>query len=150
MQYKKGQWLECTEDNSHGFTQGKYYKVTGVYTNGRIAIMDDGGYVLVNTQNFIDQHFKPAPKTWQTLEVGDGVIDSGGHDRTVLEVSDNSFLISYVDNKDAALDWYTFKEVEKDGWTIKGAEPQDNIVELTLEEVAKLKGIDVSKLRIKE
>jgi hypothetical protein len=58
-------------------------------------------------------------KTLYNLEVGDEVITEDGYVRTVLEVLTQSCLLSQSINNTAVLTWYTFKEIEHKGYTVK-------------------------------
>lgn len=89
-------------------------------------------------------------KTLSDVEVGDVLIDGIGDERVALEVLTNSFLPSHTNNKTKTGAWYTFIEAEEKGWTLKDQEEEDDTVEVTIEEIAKLKGVDVDKIRIKK
>lgn len=105
-----------------------------------------GGFDYVSVLTLI----KAAPCTLETLEVGDEVATGTNGTKTVLAVSGKLFALSNVDMPGHLDDWWTVQEMEEKGFTVKLAEPEDDTVEMTLEEVAELKGVPVEKLRIKE
>lgn len=87
----------------------------------------------------------------RAMKVGDIVIDKAGAERKVIEVLSNTFLISSLHDHSRAGIWFTFEEAEKCDLKLKDQEEQEeDITELTLEEVAKLAGKDVDKIRIKD
>lgn len=86
----------------------------------------------------------------RAMKVGDIIVDEDEDEAEVLEVLSNTFLLSYWGDFDGAGSWYTFKEAEEDGWKLKDQVEIDETIEVTLEEVAKFKGVDVSKIRIKK
>lgn len=67
------------------------------------------------------------------LKVGDIVIDKDGDERKVLEVLQNSFLLSDYTDLNEAEGWYTFQEARLLGWKIK----EDVVDEVKREKVIK-------------
>lgn len=59
----------------------------------------------------------PAP-----VRVGDILVGTGGAEAKVLDVFENTFVMSYLNDFDAIGRTYLFKEIEKYGWKIKGQE----------------------------
>lgn len=87
------------------------------------------------------------PKTLDNLEVGDVLLSASG-ERTVLAVCGRLVFYSYADQPNSSSMFLTVEELKDKGFKVKSQE--SNIVEMTLEEVAKLKGVPVENLRIKE
>jgi len=94
-----------------------------------------------------------AVKTLGTLEVGDVLVYSstyGGDTEYSVEGVAGNVVFVTEDDSHESVETYTVQELESEGkWTVKGA-AEAEVTELTLDEVAKLAGVDVSKLRIKE
>lgn len=134
MTYKKGQWLESLEDRAY-YTKGKNYRIAGVYKDGEVGIVNDSDCTNYFIEEQVEKHFKPAKKTFYTLEVGDVVVDEYEDERPVLEVLDNVFLVSFSDDKGAGGFFYTPQSAIDKGWTIKVAE--EEVEELTMQEVCK-------------
>lgn len=93
---------------------------------GRIAREYDGGYDWVvlfnNGQNdyFREISLKLVEPSFQTLLVGDIIINEIEGEAKVLEVGVNTFVMSQWDNFDIAGSSHTFKEAEIYYWTVKG------------------------------
>lgn len=87
---------------------------------------------------------EPLVKTWDNLEYGD-VIVGGNNDELIVQgwVGD---LLFYMNGERHG---YTSKSYAKENWTIKQPTSED-MTEMTLEEVAKLRGVPVERLRIKK
>lgn len=83
-----------------------------------------------------------------TYEVGDILIDEDGDSNMVLGIHNKLVFISGTQNYDTANSFHTVFELKKFGYKFK--EQEEGIIELTLEDMAKLKGVDVSKIKIKE
>ena len=125
-----GQWLTRTNDENDYFIKGKNYKIVGKVQN-RIYVKDEsGGIALI--RKFYD--WKPAPKTWETLEVGDILKNKDGCHSKILEVGQNSFLLSYSDDLNYACGWYTAEEAIDKGFTIEQAETPDKLIQINIGE----------------
>lgn len=107
---------------------------------------EDGEVCLVGNTEVRQGEVKLYKKSLDNLEVGD-VLVRNGQERAVLAVVDKLVALSYWDMPDEHYEWYTVAELRKSGMKLKDSE---EITELTLEEVAELKGIPVEKLRIKD
>lgn len=101
------------------------------------------------------------PMTLETMVEGTIVKDEDGVFRKVLAVLGGigEARLYAMSNRDRDLssdslkrysDGYTAFDLKYYGYTIYSPTPEPEVVEMTLEEVAKLRGVDVSKLRIKE
>ena len=86
---------------------------------------------------------------FEAIKVGDVVVDKNDYERVVIDVLPNSFLTSKINNKNVAECWFSKREAEANGWKIKGQE-QTEVRELSMDEVAKLAGLPVDKIRIKK
>ena len=92
---------------------------------GRIT-RECGGYDWVvlfnNGQNdyFRESDLKLVEPSFQTLLVGDIIINEIEGEAKVLEVGVNTFIRSEWGNFDTAGCSHTFKEAENEGWIVKG------------------------------
>jgi len=86
----------------------------------------------------------------EAMKVGDLIVAEHGEEAEVIAITNNhtAFLRSGWDDSDNAGAWYKFTEAKNNGWKLK-SQPED-ITEITLEEIAKLKGVPVEKIRVKE
>jgi len=143
-----GQWLTRTNDNLliDYYIKGKNYKIIGKVGDWIYIRDESGGKACFDTL----KDWEPAPKTWETLEVGDIIKDKDGCRSKILEVGQNSFLRSSWDVFDEASGNYIFEEAKNKGWTIEQAETPDNFVQIkidgneidiTEEQVAQIKKI---------
>ena len=137
-------------------------------TDARISINKDGSpYICQNEQNgspaknklgyeyswglmkdFTHSSVKNlslAEKDWDTLRVGDEVERRHGK-RTVLGVCGRVIFLSFPDDKDRCSNVWTKEELIKGGHTIVQDTPL--IIELTLQDIADLKGVDVKSIKI--
>jgi len=140
---------------------------SSVYKRGKapwyvMEIVGDGSgvgennYIVVNDINcsnggdFFSEKDLILIKDWDNIEVGD-FIEKNNRRRKVLGVCGEMIFCSKYDNfEEAAIENQNCKsQFIAEGWTIVGAEDSE-IIELTLEEVAALKGVSVDKIRIKE
>lgn len=166
---KEGDVVTIVDDssrNSTGFaegwiTNGAFKGFTGyagnvthdyvsVFPTKEAALKDDlhadGGYY--GRHNLKNVELKE--KTMENLEVGDILKNSHGRDYdreviAVFEELDVKYAVTAdTDDRDVSLN--RISHLQDDGWNVKN----DEVKELTLEEVAKLAGIDVSNLRIKD
>jgi len=80
------------------------------------------------------------------LSIDDVVVSDEGNEYTVAAVIGRVVIIENEAGHEDGI--FTVKELKDNDWTVKSAESE--ITEMTLEEVAKLKGIPVEQLRIKE
>lgn len=92
----------------------------------------------------------PAEKTWDTLEVGDVIVDFDGDVARVLAVIEDVFLRSNGGDFDITGFWMTKTEAKLNNITIKqpSPPPQPQILELTLDEIAKK--FEVEQVKIKK
>lgn len=84
-------------------------------------------------------------KDWQ---VGDKIIHKDGDKGEIIFRSGEFVVFKY--NNNAASNNYTIEELYSIGWRLDEKPMEEPIVEMTMEEIAKLKGIPVEKLRIKD
>jgi len=74
------------------------------------------------------------PLTWETLGVGDEVLSGDQYLRTtVLARIEDSVLLSLLSGyseKDQANGWFTIHELKRAGYTIVGADPEPETVEV--------------------
>jgi hypothetical protein len=83
-------------------------------------------------------------------EIRDIIVDKDGDERMILDVRERLVSVSPRNNFTTYGSTFTYEQIEVSSYTVKQDTPQNDIVELTLEEIAELKGISVDKLRIKE
>lgn len=145
VQYKEGgRRLEgVLEKSSHGrmhVPDHIYYmtNVMGEYCGG-----------ITDVYQILDE-----PRTIDDLEKGDLIETIVGF-RRCLSVSDEVYHLSRWDENPEHDDLnrhggcWTIFEMKERGWKLYQPESEE-VVELTLEEVAELKGVSVDKIRIKE
>lgn len=108
---------------------------------------DNGIRVKVWTQDksnwfsFDESDLEPVEKTLYTLEVGDVVVNEYTGERVVLEVLTQSCLLSSGGGEDSTGCWFTFKEMEVDGFKLK--ETQPTTLKMTVSEIAEKLGHEV-------
>lgn len=88
------------------------------------------------------------PKSWDTLAKGDVVVDKDGGERTVLLVEGDVIGVSCTNKPTKYLDAYTKQELIDAGYTIKNAE--EEVTELTIDQIAEKFGKPVDKIKIKK
>ena len=93
--------------------------------------------------------FNLGVNTMDTLQPGDKITNQYGEDEKEVVLANSEYVLT-KDIYDGTNDLYgyTVEELTRLKFKIVGAE--EEITEVTLEEIAKLKGIDVKQLRIKE
>lgn len=84
-------------------------------------------------------------KDWQ---VGDKIINRTGNKGEVIFRSGELVVFKYDDGH--ASDNFTTEELYDSDWRLDETPIEESFVEMTMEEIAKLKGIPVEKLRIKD
>lgn len=105
-------------------------EIDGVSYRENVGVMDGLG----------SSEIELCKKDWDTLEVGDIIVDTDGEEAKVLAVLGDVFLRScWKDFRYASDCWSTKKYAEDEGWKIKGAEETDT-VKMTVSEVSKLVG----------
>jgi hypothetical protein len=71
--------------------------------------------------------------------------------RKILAILNDLVFVSQFDFEKASTEFYTKKELYGCGWRIYKEEPiYEMTLEVAVEEIAKLKGVDVSQIRIKD
>ena len=147
------------------FTPGQKVRVMGrgkgrrgfdagaiVVVGGKNYPNSDGEYYCFNDTGgrFVyESNLEPLTKTLDDLAVGDVLVSDGDVVKyTVQATLDN--LVACALESSLSVWWVTLKRLKDEGWTIKGEEPEADLVYVTLEEIAKFKGIPVERLRIKE
>ena len=145
-------------DNNYTFTN----KALG--WTGKVTKVREDGYFYADTisseiksdvgvsYGFLSpEHFALVKKELEDVEVGDILVDDEGKDRYVMAV--NGRLVDLADYGYEADDssqtmYYTMLELKKLGFTFKDQEPE--IMELSMDEVARKFGKQVSEIRIKK
>ena len=108
-----------------------------------------GSFILIKNLTILD-------RTIEDVEEGDVLIDNRNEkqERVVLGVCGSVVHLSAVKKPDMLCSSYTKQQLRKDDFTIKQDSPTEGILEITadeaLEELAKVRGVDVSTLRIKK
>ena len=86
---------------------------------------------------------------WDYLKKGDILVD-GDYEIKVLAVVDDVVFVSSFDNFErASSNNYTKQELQKLGYTIKDA-PDPKIIEVSIDEIAKFKGVSPDRIRVKK
>ena len=86
-------------------------------------------------------------KDWQ---VGDKIIYKNGNSNKGEIIFRSGELIIFKDSNNTASVNYTIEELYRNGWRLDEQPIEEPIVEITMEEIAELKGIPIEKLRIKD
>ena len=86
-------------------------------------------------------HLEPVEKTLKNLVEGDVVLDCDDHEETVLAVGSDWVLTDDGDYKEC----YNIDFFETNGYTVK---QESEVIELTLEDIAELKGVSVDQIKI--
>lgn len=86
----------------------------------------------------------------EDMEVGDILIDTYNNESKVLAICGQAFLTTSTNLIDASRGWYSFQEAKNKGCKFKDTPKEENLVKLTLEEIAKKLSIPVDTLRIKD
>ena len=94
--------------------------------------------------NCLVTNLKPLNKTIRDVEIGDIVVDKYNNEnkRMVLDVREKIVGLSECDDFENFDCFYTFEELEKYGYKLKD-EPEEEIEELTMEELCKELGREV-------
>lgn len=95
------------------------------------------------------KNLKFPPRTLDNLEEGDVIVGIGG-ERKILGVCGEVYFLSMDKDFSAAWTGLTLNDITDCGYTIKQEAEEQEITELTLEDVAKLANVPVEKLRIKD
>lgn len=115
-------------------------------------------YVYTSGRESCGSHkdLETCEKTLDDLEVGDVLVDEDGEFRKVLGVCEQVvFTTACAEEVEDLIRYhlvYTWSvaEMKQRGFTIYQPEETEGIIELTPEDIAKLKGVDVSKIKIKK
>ena len=88
------------------------------------------------------------PETYKDWQVGDKIYTHSLSGEVIFRSGE---FVVFKDDENRASNNYTCDELFDNDWRLYiKPEKSEEIIEMTLEEVAKLKGIDVKNLRIKE
>lgn len=82
----------------------------------------------------------PIEKTWDTLEVGDILVDDDGDERAVLGVMGKIVFYSNLEFNESG-DWETVTALKWSGWTIKQDTSTPSETVMTIAEIEKKLGI---------
>lgn len=122
---------------------------------GDILTLVDGRtpYPIFKTKNGVGFAFswndlEPLEKTFETLEVGDVVLDGDMDEHTVLAVCGKIIALSNWDNQNEFGDWYTKEEFEEYNYSIK--HPSEDVTELSMDAIAEKFNLPVEQIRIKK
>lgn len=83
---------------------------------------------------------KRVEKTWDTLEVGDILIDDRGDERSVQATAGGLVFYSTKFDYDVSCGYQTLQEMQADGWIIKQDTPAPETV-MTIAEIEKKLGV---------
>jgi hypothetical protein len=137
-------WVWCDGDDPKPFYGFSEHICISIKNNFKYT--NENFYRKINYTILTLKQLKERLGMWKE---GDVIVDETGSERMILGICGKVIFISDCEHFDKSL-WtnYTQKELEEDGWKLK----QDNsdIIELTLKQIATLKGCDVEQLRIKD
>lgn len=111
--------------------------------------------IVYENEDFYDgkeqvENLQFLPRTLDDLEEGDVLICKDGQKKTVLGICGKVYMLSVDYDQDYVDAGFTLQEIKSRGYTLKQEESEEEITELTLEDVAKLANVPVEKLRIKD
>lgn len=117
------------------------------------------GDVLVlgkDSDGLLEAHGCTCHEKWQLLdkaieniEYGDVVVDKDGGEKKVLARVNDSVLLSLRGDFDIADNtWFTIQELKSSGFILTQSE--EDVTEVSMDEVAKKMGIPVNRLRIRK
>lgn len=99
-------------------------------------------------------YYIPALRTFETLDIGDEVVDAEGNEYRILmaqgEGEYRCYLLSRDSDKKVTGSSYTAYELQKNGYTIKQPSDQEQPRELTIDEIAEKFGMKAEDVRIKK
>jgi hypothetical protein len=147
-EFKVGDRVRTTSKISYpgGCDEGYIGTITALSAHIGISVWR---YVLDEGAVYTDLDvFELVPRDLDNLTLDDVLLNDDGEEYTVISVHDK--VIDLADDNGHHCAAYTAKELKDHDWTVKQPSDDDDTVEMTLEEVAKLKGVDVDKLRIKD
>lgn len=92
----------------------------------------------------VDPYLPPTEITWETLKLGDVLIDEDGLEVSILGILGKIIFLSEFNDRESTGNFYTIQECQKDGWKIVQPEPtKPTIEELTMDQVCKELGREV-------
>lgn len=118
----------------------------------RVLFIDNAGFDSeCSIDHFVNSYYKLNPIEVKQMKYkqGDILVDNKGDIRKVLGVCGEVYILSCVDDHRSASN-FLWTDHDLDSSCIKLKPSVADVVELTLEDVAKLKGVPVDKIRIKE
>ena len=119
--------------------------LNSIHTITRIDERDDEIPYFLDNDWWVEESEITLPENiWDTLEVGDIIVNANGDEAMVVDVFPNSFVRSLWGDFNQSSGIYSKKQAQTNGWTIKGAVTEP-VKEMTLEDVEKLVG---SKVKI--
>lgn len=127
---------------------------SGIHTDYKLGYKYS--YQILEKNERYDEEYSIAvnlkfiPRTLEDLVEGDVVINSYGYEKKILGVCGKVYMMSVSNNFDSLGDFLTIKDMREFGYTLKQEDQEEEITELTLEDVANLANVPVEKLRIKD
>lgn len=120
------------------------------YTYSWYVGTGDKDYLLMNKiTNFeIVGMTKEEIENYKDWQVGDKIIHKDGTKGEIIFRSGKFVVFTFNDN--VAYSNFTINGLYNRGWRLDEKPIEESFVEMTMEEIAKLKGIPVEKLRIKD
>jgi hypothetical protein len=130
------------------FTIDSDYNIRSLKCNANINGID------YDYQSFWKTHYKGkfyilddnTEKTIDDVQYGDILVDPDGDERRVLGRLNELVFLSYYNNFDKPGDNYTITELKDGDFTLKQPSKEPEVLEVTLEEVAKKFGVDDIKI----
>ena len=132
------------------FVEGKELEVISLNGDWKKLILESPCFDSAASEYRIKPSTKP--RTIEDgLEVGDILIDESEDSIRVLGITGEVIITSSCQDHQSAADLYTLPELIKYGFALQdNTKDSSKTIEVTLEEVAKLKGVSVESIRIKE
>lgn len=155
--FKVGQVIKAISDEHVYTTKSKKWvgKIIDIAPNGQLiaeTISCSSGSINGEVyRELYPENFAPYIKTLEDIEVGDILIDNVEDERFVMGVAGKMVWLSANEEEaecDGETSLYTMLELKENGYKVKGQESE--IMEISMDEVAKKFGKSTSEIRIKK
>lgn len=143
-------YLCQNEENGMDCRDKQGYKYSYVLPKGTTSLCSNESFFEVTNLKIMNMT-KQEIEEYKDFQTGD-VVKCGDNTKTIEgRMGDVCFVIKNKGEKDETAYIYSINELYMNGYRlVVEEEPEPEIVELTLEEIAELKGIKVEQLRIKD
>ena len=134
---------------------GRTLEVKSVYDTGYVFTKQDDSNddtMWYWSKDWVELYIEPSKEiTWDTLKWKDVLVDEDGGERMVLLIANDLVFISNYTNFDTHSVTRHKKELQDMGYKLKQPTPTPpEKLELTLDQIAKKFGVDVTNIKIKK